>query len=62
MHVSCIVLDKTKQGAIKNHAFLRLLLFLLFSFQVPFILKILFHEGEICVLHSFLPMRLCDSI
>ena len=52
MHVSCIVLDKTKQGAIKNHAFLLLLLFL-FSFQVPFILKILFHEGEICVLHSF---------
>jgi len=53
MHVSCIVLDKTKQAAIKNHAFLLLLLLLLFSFQVPFILKILFHEGEICALHSF---------
>lgn len=68
MHISCIVLDNTKQlaGSNKSRLF-TVIIILLFSFQLPFKFKIIFHEDEMCekrhsVLHSFWPMRLCDSI
>ena len=59
MHISCIVLDETKQlaGSNKSRLF-TVTIILLFSLQIPFKFKTIFHEGEMCekrhsVLHAF---------